>query len=96
LGSFCRTGPSRGGLGSFCRTGPPRAAAWLRSAETARSFEGGALQLIIPVVDTNRQINSALAALITRKLMTSQLTNKPSLLLENPWVTAQRQKGRNI
>jgi hypothetical protein len=63
---------------------------------TGHSYEGGALQLIIPVVDTDWQINSALAAMMTRKLLTNNLVGNPSLLVENPWVTAQRVKGRNI
>jgi hypothetical protein len=63
---------------------------------TAHSYEGGGLQLIIPVVDTDGQINRMIAGLIQRKLSTSMLVTNPSMLIENPWVTAQRRKGRNI
>jgi hypothetical protein len=62
---------------------------------TTHSYEGGALQLIIPVVDTGRVLDTALAGLITRKFLTSDLVNK-SIRIENPWVTAQRREGRNI
>ena len=64
--------------------------------ETSHSYTGGALQLVIPVVDTDRRRNSAIAAYITRKLTTGQLLSNPSACLENPWVTAQRRAGRNI
>jgi hypothetical protein len=63
--------------------------------QTTHSYEGGALQLIIPVLDTSRNIDKLIADLITRKLHTSDLVNK-SMRLENPWVTAQRREGRNI
>jgi hypothetical protein len=64
--------------------------------DTSRSYEGGALQLIIPVADTNRQRNPWLASLILRKLTTQQLLTRPAMHLENPWVAAQRKKGWNI
>ena len=64
--------------------------------ETTHSYEGGALQLIIPVVDTDRNRNPAMAGLIARKLVTADLQSHPSRCLESPWVTAQRNRGRNI
>jgi hypothetical protein len=63
---------------------------------TTHSYEGGALQLIIPVVDTDRQLNKLIAGLIRRKLNTGMLVNNSSMLIENPWVTAQRREGKNI
>lgn len=63
--------------------------------DTNRSYEGGALQLVIPVIDTNRQPNLGVIGMITRRLSTSDLL-RPGLRLENPWVTAQRKAGRNI
>jgi hypothetical protein len=62
---------------------------------TTHSYEGGALQLIIPVVDTDRRIDKILSDLIKRKYLTSALVNK-SICVENPWVTAQRREGSNI
>jgi hypothetical protein len=62
---------------------------------TTHSYEGGALQLIIPVVDTDRRADKILSDLIKRKFLTSELVNK-SVRVENPWVTAQRREGRNI
>ncbi|SRR5260370_27502937 len=40
---------------------------------TTHSYEGEALQLIIPVEDTDRNINTVLASLIKRKFSTSSL-----------------------
>ena len=63
---------------------------------TRRSYEGGALQLVIPVVDTDRNLDPTLALLVTRKTTTVQLLGNPARCLENPWVTAQRAKGANL
>jgi hypothetical protein len=64
--------------------------------QTTHSYPGGALQLIVPVIDTDSVRNDWLASLIVRKLTTAQLLTNPSMHLENPWVAAQRRKGKNI
>jgi hypothetical protein len=65
---------------------------------TDRSYTGGALQLVIPVVgtDPDRRVDPALAALVTRRLMTADILANPAKVLENVWVTSQRRAGRNL
>lgn len=63
---------------------------------TSHSYEGGALQLLIPVRNTDKVLDPSITSFISRKFETARLLTNPAMLLENPWVTAQRQKGRNI
>ncbi len=65
---------------------------------TGRSYAGGSLQLIIPIIDTNMPpvVDRRISGLITRRLQTATVVSNPPKYLENPWVTAQRKRGRNI
>ena len=49
-------------------------------------------------VDTNMSpvVDRRLAGLITRRLQTQAVASNPPKYLENPWVTAQRKRGRNV
>lgn len=73
--------------------------------QTRHSYQGGALQLIIPLIyaewrhnDPSKKWdpNPGLTRFVTRRLRTSDLLSRPGLLIENPWVTAQRKAGCNI
>lgn len=64
--------------------------------ETGRSYEGGALQLVIPVIDTDRRLDPRIAAYIQRKVLTQEILLHPSRVIENPWFTAQRRLGKTI
>lgn len=63
---------------------------------TSHSYAGGALQLVIPLTDTDRRRSARLSTYIVRKLQTADLLSNPRACLENSWVTAQRNAGRNI
>jgi hypothetical protein len=64
--------------------------------KTSHRYEGGALQLLIPVRNTDKELDPGITCFISRKFETARLLTNPALILENPWFTAQRHKGRNI
>ncbi|SON57131.1 hypothetical protein HDIA_3590 [Hartmannibacter diazotrophicus] len=60
---------------------------------THHSYEGGATQLVIPVVDEyGQRVDPMLAGYITRKLATEEMLTSPRKYLENPWAVARRGK----
>ena len=64
--------------------------------ETHHSYEGGGLQLIIPVIDTDKSLDVRIAGYIKRKVRTDEIILHPSKVVESAWVTAQRRAGKNI